>query len=149
MLPFLVVMVTVATLLLYRARGLPALGLIGLAGCLLVFRALPESLGSVVVILCVGWALARLHTVDYERFLKWRRSRRPPLVTFRRSVGASTGYVCAALILALVAPRFRHAAAIVGVVGIEILVAHVAYFGFRDEVRPKPGDDCPPLEQAP
>src|SRR5437879_13306841 len=50
---------TAAAFLGYRVSGVPALRLMGFGGCLLLFRALPEFLGSVMAILVFGWGLGQ------------------------------------------------------------------------------------------
>src|SRR5881397_219606 len=142
LLQFFLLATTVAVFLAYRVSGAPALRLMGLAGGLLLFRALPEFLGSVMVILFFVWAWARIHTVDYGRFMRARpallsaiglagpgdRQWQPPPVRLRRSIGASAAYVCGGLVLAYVAPRSRDLGLGLCGVGIAILSAHVVYF---------------------
>src|SRR5882724_13488336 len=61
---------TAAAFLAYRVSAVPALRLMGCSGGLLLFRALPEDLGSVMAILMFGWAWARIVTVDYQRLMR-------------------------------------------------------------------------------
>ena len=141
---------TAAAFLGYRVSGVPALRLMGFGGCLLLFRALPEFLGSVMAILVFGWAWARIVTVDYQRFMRARPvffgklglgrfagpPWQPPRVTLRRSIGASAVCVCIGLLFAYLRPQSLYSHLIIfGGAGIEILVAHLVYFGLRDEPR--------------
>jgi len=141
---------TAAAFLAYKVSAVPALRLMGCSGGLLLFRALPEDLGSVMAILMFGWAWARIVTVDYQRLMRTRPvffgklglarfagpPWQPPRVTLKRSIGASAVCVCIGLLFAYLQPQSQYSHLIVfGGVGIEILVAHLVYFGLRDGPR--------------